>query len=389
MNYLSSKRDAWGGHKIKVFRWAVFIFKRDLPRFFTHGGAIHRVWLYSMPLKLAPKPSQLYNQLFFSVSIRWLRKMGWISLKSKTRYQLHKTELELRIEPRSWQGRLLLKFGVQKATKLLATWNRIIYDTATRPNQPLSDSALFLMFKLLCRLQVRFRFSSVFFLPVHKLESTKSQFGPSWLFSADIYFANDFRLPTWLTHIWPKLQNLITINSKLISVNPIYISNGRILNGLLINDLPIGRPRYINPKQNQYFFNFENQQVRLKPGKYGGFDQNFPFQNLSQIYYLFRETEDGQIHGYGLQASYAANHLQRFSISAIKQNKKLAENQFCLPKQSIQKQEVNLLNFDSSSFSIYLSQLELRIVDYFVADRTEFLWRAKLNSPPKDLPVLV
>lgn len=377
MNYFNSITKALVDFCIKVFRQFVFEFRRDLPRFFANGGEIHRIWLYSMPLKLTPKPSQINNKKIFGISIRCLRKLGWISLKSKVKHQLHSTELELQIKPRSWQGRLLLKFRTKKSTQLLAIWNRIIYDTLVRPNQPLSDSVLFFLFTLLCRFQVKFRFSRLFFLP---LEPKANQIGTSWLLSADIYFADNLRLPSWLTLISAKFQHLITISSTLTQISSLFASNGRMIDLLLINDLPVSRPRHINPTRNQYYFNFENQQIQLKPRKYGGFEENFPFRNPDKTYYLLRETKDGQIHIFGFQASYPANHLQRFSIHESKRKTKPTTNQLCITNTKPQNQELIFLPINLSSFSLYSSQLELKLVDYFVADRTDFLWRPPLNN---------
>lgn len=419
MNALNSIKDSLSRLSIQIFRWVVHLFRLDLPRFFQNGGAIHRVWAYSLvggPLPLTAKPSLIHDKRIFGISILNLRKAGWISLKSKTNHQLHKTELELQIEPRNWQGRLLLKLNQKKANRLLSIWNRSAYDAALRPAKPRSESNLFLIFHLLCQFRATLRFSNLFLLPIKKSESSFAPFqsnGISWFLSAELYFnnvyldnsffnnvslGNGWQLPAWLKHISKRFQNLKITNLQLIQVSTTF--NGHLLHGFLLYDGDRDIERHIHHLQNHYIFNFKNQYIRLKPAKYGGFEADFPFKDASQNYYLFHETEDGQIHGYGFQSSYPANHLQRFLTQVIPKKKTLQRANPCREKNLIlpidQSQEIknNQYNNDhknnyASPFSIYVSRLELNLVDYFVTNQTELLWRPELVSPPVELPVII
>lgn len=419
MNAVNSIKDSLSRLSIQIFRRVVHLFRLDLPRFFQNGGAIHRVWVYSLggeSFRIIAKPSLIHDKRIFGISILNLRKAGWISLKSKTNHQLHKTEIELQIEPRNWQGRLLIKLNQRRANQLLSIWNRSAYDAALRPTITRSESNLFLIFHLLCQFRATIRFSNLFLLPMNKSESSLAPFqsnGISWLLSAELYFnnvyldntffhnvnfGNGWQLPAWLKHISKRFQNLTITNLQLIQVSTTF--NGHLLHGFLLYDADKDIERYIHHLQNRYIFDFKNQYIRLKPAKYGGFETDFPFKDPSQNYYLFHETEDGQIHGYGFQSSYPANHLQRFRTQVIPKKKTLPRTNPCkninliLPinqSQEIQNDQpiIDQKNNYGSPFSIYVSRLELNLVDYFVTSQTELLWRPELVTPPVELPVII
>lgn len=377
-------------------RRVVFFLRKTVPAFFAAGGAIHDRADYPLTLAaLRPAVRAIFhNRRSDHRVLYWLQACRWIRLSAR----LAAHSVELRLEPVSWPGRLLLKLFSYQAARSLRRLHARIYEAAYQQAPQAEDQGSGFEFagsmahysrpapinRFAALLQTLYRFrwlpverlrlSSVFFIALKPTLPDIPPFhsgGAGWLLSAELFAITakkGLRIPRLLSR---RLQSLLW---QMHPVMLIRNEDGRHLHGYLISEQ---RGHAVRPAGPFYYLPLEAgiSGLALRPGRYGGFDRAFPFRNTDDPTFLFYERSDGLIDCYQVLCEYPANHLQRFSVRPLYTTMQRQKRPFVETLQSV----VRPLPVDGA---LYLSRIDLHLKAFFRLRRSDCLWRPALDPVP-------
>jgi hypothetical protein len=380
-------------------RRVVFFLRKTAPAFFAAGGAIHDRADY--PQTLAALRSAVraifHNRKRNHRVLYWLQACRWVRLSAR----LASHSVELRLEPGSWPGRLLLKLFSHQAGRSLRRLHARIYEVActqagysqsdfqasgfefpgsmARYSRPAPINRFAALLRILYRFRwlpvERLRLSSVFFIALKPTLPDIPPFhsrGAGWLLSAELFAITakrSLRIPRLMSR---RLQSLLW---QMHPVMLIRNEDGRHLHGYLITEQRAHSVWQAGPF---YYLPLEAgiSGLALRPGRYGGFERAFPFRDTDDATFLFYERSDGLIDCYQVLCEYPANHLQRFSVQPLSARaRKRQKRPFVETPQSV----VRPLPVDGA---LYLSRIDLHLKTFFRLRRADCLWRPALDPAP-------
>lgn len=348
----------------RLIRSSSRLLKKTLPDLFRRGGAIHSRQQYPQTiaaLRMATK-SVLHDPTCQPWPLYRLRLFRWVRLTAR----IDSHSIELRLEPGTWPGRLVLKLFSRACHRWLKILHAHLYRTAwtgkTTTGRP-RTGRLFLLLRLLCRfpyLPIKgLQLSTVFMMAVESRQQARPPFhfrGAGWLVAARLYASvQKGRLP------------LQSVYWHLLPVQLMH-EDGRHLHGYLISELHA--PPTKRTSSGPYFVVPQGSaRLVLQPGRYGTGGADFPFRNTEAPTYLFYERRDGLIDCYQVDCHYPINHLQRFSVRAIQHSKRRrwfkTEPEEIIPPH----------------LSLYVSRMDLYVKGCERLRQKDCLWRPDTATP--------
>jgi hypothetical protein len=378
--------------KDNVMPFRVFLIAlRRVVYFFTAGGAIHDRADYPWTVKQLRPAVQLilHNRRGIYSLLYCLRAARWIRLTAR----IYANSVELRLDPGSWPGRLLLKLFPILCFRLLRRLHALIYEAAREqahvPDRRILPAAYRNHFGVLLKILYRFRWlpverlrlSGVFFLALKETLSDIPPFhssGPGWLLAASLFAItakSRIKIPGCL-FLSGRLQSVVW---QLHPVMLIRHDNGRHLHGYLMIER---EAESVRQHRSFFYLPLAGGGLALHPGRYGGFEKDFPFKNTDHPTFLFFERPDSFIDCYQMLAEYPANHLQRFSVRRHRVSKPGSQKKRPFVEEEARAHkdtEPDSFDFDGA---LYLSRMDIHLKTFFRLRRSDCLWRPALDPPP-------